>query len=204
MPRSREFCPDEALDKAMHVFWAKGYFATSIEDLVAATGVSRYGLYSEFGDKNGLFLAALQRYEIAVVKPVTALFEQPGSPLASLRRLFETLASYTRQPAGKLGCLLFNSVNEMGQHDETTNGRIMTMRETLAGGIHRLLSNAVQQGELPADFDVQREADFLFGLLHALPNLARSGAMPTVIDNVVAVALSTLDVRDGSEPRHRR
>jgi TetR/AcrR family transcriptional repressor of nem operon len=192
MPRNREFCAAEALDKAMHVFWQKGYFATSIEDLVAATGVSRYGLYSEFGDKNGLFLAALQQYESTVAQPLIALFQQPGSPLAALRRIFETLASSAREPAGRLGCLLFNSVNEMRQHDEATAGRILAMRERLAGGIRQLLDHAVALGELPADFDAQREADFLYGVLHALPNLSRSGADPATIDNVVAVALSTL------------
>ncbi|MDD5035676.1 MAG: TetR/AcrR family transcriptional regulator [Methylococcaceae bacterium] len=193
MPRIREFCPSETLDKAMRVFWAKGYFGTSIEDLVAATGVSRYGLYSEFGDKKSLFLAALERYQADVVRPLFEIIDQPGASLPALRALFALLSGLSRQPQGKLGCLVFNSVNETGLHDDATAGKIFEIREHVAKGILRMLNNALTQHELPADFDVQREADFLFGILHALPMMARAGADPTTIENVIAVALSTLE-----------
>lgn len=193
MPRSRQFCPTDALDKAMRVFWAKGYFGTSIEDLVEATGVSRYGLYGEFGDKNGLFLAAFQHYKANMVRPLLDIIEQPGAALGALRALFGMLAAFSRQPGGKLGCLVFNSINELGLHDDVTAAKILEVRELLAKGIRQMLSNAVNQGELPAGFDVQREADFLLGILHALPTMARSGAAPATIENVVSVALSTLE-----------
>jgi TetR/AcrR family transcriptional repressor of nem operon len=192
MARSREFCPSEALDKAMRVFWAKGYFATSIDDLVNATGVSRYGLYGEFGDKNGLFLAALEHYQAHVVRPMLDIVEQPGASLGAIRALFAMLANFSRQPGGKLGCLVFNSVNEMGLHDDATAGKILEVRQHLAQGICDMLVNAVAKGELPADFDVRREADFLFGVLHALPVMARAGANTAMIENIASVALSTL------------
>lgn len=192
MARTREFCPSEALDKAMRVFWAKGYFGTSIEDLVGATGVSRYGLYAAFGDKNSLFLAALEHYQANVVRPMAEIIEQPGASLAALRALFAMLAEASRQPGGKLGCLVFNSVNEMGLHDEVTAGKIRDVRKRLELGVLKMLSNAASKGELPAGFDVQREADFLFGVLHALPVMARAGADPRAIENVISVALSTL------------
>lgn len=191
MARTREFDPSEALDKAMRVFWAKGYFGTSIEDLVNATGVSRYGLYGEFGDKNGLFLAALAHYEAHVVRPLLDIIEQPGASLDAIRALFALLADFMRQP-GKLGCLVFNAVNEMGLHDDATAGKILEVRERLAQGIRAMLANAAANGELPAGFDTRREADFLFGILHALPVMARAGADAEAVDNLVGVALSTL------------
>jgi len=192
MARTREFCPSEALDKAMRVFWAKGYFGTSIDDLVSATGVSRYGLYGAFGDKNGLFLAALEHYQASVVRPMLDIIGQPGASLPALRALFAMLAEFSRQPGGKLGCLVFNAVNEMGLHDEATVGKILEVRQQLAQGILDMLGNAVAKGELPPGFDLRREADFLFGVLHALPLMARAGAGDQAIDNVVSVALSTL------------
>ncbi|MEM8839406.1 MAG: helix-turn-helix domain-containing protein, partial [Pseudomonadota bacterium] len=67
MPRPREFNPDDALDAAMRVFWAKGFAETSYDDLVLGTGVSRKSLYSVFGDKHMLFIAALQRYRAKIV-----------------------------------------------------------------------------------------------------------------------------------------
>jgi TetR/AcrR family transcriptional repressor of nem operon len=195
MARIREFCPSEALDKAMRVFWAKGYVGTSVEDLVAATGVSRYGLYGEFGDKNGLFLAALAHYQAHVVQPMLDLLGQPGAPLAALRALFGRLAEFARQPGGRLGCLVFNSVNETGLHDPATADKILEIRGRFAQGIFDLLASAASQGELPEGFDVRREADFLFGVLHALPAMARAGADAQAIENVIQVALSTLDSR---------
>lgn len=193
MARTREFCPSETLDKAMGILWAKGYFGTSIEDLVAATGVSRYGLYSEFGDKKGLFLAALERYQNNVVRPLFEIIDQPDASLPALRALFAMLSEFLRQPSGKLGCLIFNSVNEAGLHDESTVSKILEIRERMAQGILRMLTNASTNGELTAGFDVRREADFLFGILHALPMMARAGATPIAIENVIAVALSTLE-----------
>ena len=192
MPRTREFCPDDALDKAMHVFWAKGYFGTSIEDLVSATGVSRYGLYGEFGDKHGLFLAALERYQSHVIKPILDIVQQPDASLTALRSLFETIASAGRDSNERLGCLMFNAVSELGQHGDLVSTRVGEFRERVAAGLRQMLRNAVAKGELPPGFDVEREADFLFGILHALPVMARSGIATSAIDNVVGVALDTL------------
>lgn len=192
MARSREFCPIQTLDKAMRVFWAKGYFGASIEDLVHATGVSRYGLYAEFGDKKGLFLAALARYQANVVGPIFAIVDRKDASLSDLRALFALLAEFSRQPDGKLGCLVFNSINEAGLHDQATADKILELREHVAEGLTRMLVNAERRGELPAGFDVQRETDFLFGVLHALPMMARAGASPSAIQNVIAVALTTL------------
>lgn len=192
MARNREFCPSEALDKAMRVFWEKGYFGTSIEDLVSATGVSRYGLYGEFGDKNGLFLAALAHYQASVVRPIADIIAQPGASLDAICALFALLGHPSSPQSSKLGCLLFNAVNEIGFHDAATVEKILQTRENLRLGLAQMLANAVAKGELPAEFDVRREADFLFGVLHALPTLARAGADTSTIQNVIGVTLSTL------------
>lgn len=81
MSRVREFNPDEALTKAMGVFWQKGYANTSIDDLVNATGVNRYGLYGEFESKRGLFLACLDLYQDRVVEMAFGIVEQPSASL---------------------------------------------------------------------------------------------------------------------------
>ena len=67
MPRSREFDVDETLERAMTLFWERGYEATSVQDLVERTGVNRSSLYSVYGDKQGVFLAVLDRYRDRVV-----------------------------------------------------------------------------------------------------------------------------------------
>ena len=67
MGRPREFDVDDALDRAMRVFWAKGYQGASLDDLLAAMGIGRGSLYKAFGDKRSLYLAALQRYDAEIV-----------------------------------------------------------------------------------------------------------------------------------------
>lgn len=193
MARNREFCPGAALDKAMHVFWAKGYAGTSIEDLVSATGVSRYGLYGEFGGKSGLFLAALEHYRATVIRPLLDIIEPPEASLPAIRALFTTLLGFMRQPGSQLGCLIFNAMADMGQHDAATAAALADARERLRLGLRRMLDNAARKGELPPGFDLGREADFLFGVMHALPMMARSGVEGAVLENLVAVALSTLE-----------
>jgi TetR/AcrR family transcriptional repressor of nem operon len=193
MARNREFCPNAALDKAMRVFWAKGYAATSIEDLVSATGVSRYGLYGEFGGKSGLFLAALEHYRATIIRPLLDIIEPPEASLPAIRDLFTTLLGFMRQPGSQLGCLIFNAMADMGQHDAPTATALADARERLQRGLRRMLDNAARKGELPKGFDLGREADFLFGVMHALPMMARSGVEGAALENLVAVALSTLE-----------
>ena len=77
MARTREFNYDEALESATRLFWEKGYEATSIQDLVAATGVNRASLYETFGDKRELFRKALERFRCAQEKSFEQLAHDP-------------------------------------------------------------------------------------------------------------------------------
>ena len=90
-PRKRTFDPTTTLDAAMELFWAHGYHNCSIADVVAASGVARYGVYQEFGDKNALYRAALQRYrELAAANLKTQLKKTQDLNVFNLfkRRLF--------------------------------------------------------------------------------------------------------------------
>ena len=79
MARPREYDRDEVLEKAMRVFWAKGYACTSVQDLVTAMGINRGSLYAEFGDKEGLHFAALGRFFDNEIAPQFAALDGPGS-----------------------------------------------------------------------------------------------------------------------------
>ena len=86
MARPREFERDVVLDRAMHVFWSRGYEATSIRHLVARMGIQRGSLYATFGDKRALFFAAIDHYDRVVTARLLATLEEPGSGKEAIRR----------------------------------------------------------------------------------------------------------------------
>ena len=91
MPRPKAFDPDDVLHKAMQVFWERGYEATSMQDLVDCMGINRFSLYSTFGDKHQLFLAALARYRDKVVARLVDELEWSDAGLAAIRQFFTRL-----------------------------------------------------------------------------------------------------------------
>src|SRR5256714_15658440 len=104
MARPKEFDRDEALQKAMEVFWSRGYEAASINDLVKHMGINRQSLYDTFGDKHALYLQALDRYREVEGRKMFELLEQPGSVKKSLRQLFEGTVEKALCDEQRRGC----------------------------------------------------------------------------------------------------
>lgn len=192
MARIREFDPDDALDKAMKIFWQKGYANTSIDDLVSATGVNRYGLYDKFENKQGLFLAALDHYQNAVAGMLFGIVERPGASLTDIRDFFAKLLEISSSEIGKLGCLMVNSASEVAPHDKRAANKVEKFRARSQLGFKNALSNAKAAGELPVQFDAEQVADFLTGIIQGVSVMARSHATSGKMANVVEVALSRL------------
>ena len=94
MARPKAFDEEVVLDRAVEVFWAKGYEATSIQDLVDAMGIQRGSLYATFGGKHQLFLTALDRYGEVVVKKLLAILESKPSALESIEQFFAQLVEH--------------------------------------------------------------------------------------------------------------
>lgn len=191
MSRSREFEPDVALEKAMLLFWQKGYVETSMEDLVQATGVSRYGLYAEFGSKRELFLASMDRYQESILGEVFGIVEQPGASLREIGRYFEMLLGALARPQGRRGCLICNSATEVAPRDASVREKVGLAMTRLSRGFRAALDNAARRCET-APLDASRAADFLTGVVLGVSVMARSGAERRMMENAVALALDSL------------
>jgi TetR/AcrR family transcriptional regulator, transcriptional repressor for nem operon len=147
--RPREFDPGVAIDAAAKVFWDQGYHATSIEDLCGATGLLRGSLYSAFGDKKGMLLAAIDRY---TEKNLARLAESLNSPVPNRECLRSALLYYTRMAtvlAGRHGCLVTNTALEMLPHDPDVAERVERIFRRMAA----LLSAAVIRGQAAGVFN---------------------------------------------------
>ncbi|WP_119275222.1 TetR/AcrR family transcriptional regulator [Taklimakanibacter deserti] len=193
MARPRAFDPAATLRKAMMVFWERGYFNSSIDDIVAATGVSRYGLYDIHENKRGLFLAALDHYYATIFEPMLAPVTKPDAGLAEIRDYFGVLLHYARKPGGGIGCLMCNSASEVAPFDRDVAARVRNFQDNARQAFRRALVNARRKGEIGQGIDPARHADFLTGALQTVWLLARSSAGSKVIANHIAVTLATLD-----------
>src|SRR6201986_4496734 len=113
MARHKEFDRDEALQKAMEVFWSRGYEAASIQDLVEHMGINRQSLYDTFGDKHSLFLQALDRYREVEGRKLFGLLEQSGSVKRALRQGFEVVVEGSLGGGERRWCCVGNATSEL-------------------------------------------------------------------------------------------
>lgn len=174
----------------MAQFWRHGYAGTSIADLVEATGVNRYSLYASWGDKRGLFLAALARYGATMAGgPVHTL---ASGGVAGIRTYFHTLAAWVHDDATKLGCFTVNSIVDVAGADDDARAVVRHNLDLVRSAFVVALTGAVDQGELPLDTDVDAHADHLAVSIQAVLLQARSGASRQTLDHFVQLTLSTL------------
>lgn len=152
MPRPKTHTNDSLASAAMAVFWQQGFKATSLDELVRSTGVSRQGIYQDFGGKRSLFLAALKRYSHEVVSPAFAQVEKPNADLAALERYF--LTQIDRAESVGLpgpGCLIANTMTEIAPHDPEICGLVNAHNERLHNGFVNAFRNERRQKNLRED-----------------------------------------------------
>ena len=176
MARPREFDADEALDKAMGLFWAKGYHDSSIRDLVDRTGVNFYGLYGAFENKHGLFLAALDRYRDTVTAGLIRELEKAGPALDRIERALTGLIDATRTPDGYVGCLMCNTAIEMAPHDPVVAAKVDAHTRGLEDAFRATLAEGRAAGDVAPGRDIDALAEFLTTTIYSIGLLLRSGA----------------------------
>lgn len=191
MARPREFEPQEALNRAMHLFWQKGYEETSMADLVEATGVSRYGFYTEFGDKYDLFLRCIDHYASTAIEMALSPMEQPEAGLNDIHRYFDHLLAALNETGPAIGCLIGNTALSAPALDEAIDGRVQYHYARMRAAFLNALQNGVQAGHLAADEDVAALADYLVGVANGYLACLRS-LPPEAVQRFVKRALAPL------------
>lgn len=192
MPRSKEFDPDHALDRAMRLFWEKGYEATSVQDLVEGMDINRFSLYSTFGSKHDLFLKALDRYRDQVVSAALKAMEETDGGLQLIRRYFDATLKFVNSKQGWQGCLMTNSAVEL-PHDVEAGPKIQAHLKRLEDAFHRQLSVAQRTGELQTERRPRELARYLTGVTQGLGVLSKGSPGRRALKSYVDTALSILD-----------
>ncbi|TDN70016.1 TetR/AcrR family transcriptional regulator [Paraburkholderia sp. BL10I2N1] len=192
MARPREFDEREALLQAMQVFWSNGFEATSLTDLLKATGLSKSSLYDTFGSKRELFLAAFEVYRLERMRMLDGYLKSKPTAFASIRAFFEMVVEHARLADRPFGCMSCNEAVEFGPHDEEVQQLIA--RDFL--GIEDALAHAVERGKadgsIPGDKDARKLARFLTVTHQGLQVMARSKANIDRLDDALGVMLQAL------------
>lgn len=194
MARPKEFDPDEALDKAMHVFWHKGYEATSMEDLLSAMDINRGSLYATFGDKRALFLKAMDRYCAGGgVGSRISILTQPGPALPLIRRFIGAMLEFGLSDPQRRGCLITNTVMELAPHEKDIARKVSGRLQMAEEAFFTLLTRAKHEGELAQEKDPRALARFLTTMMQGTIVMIKAGIPADQVRQTADTALSILD-----------
>jgi TetR/AcrR family transcriptional repressor of nem operon len=192
MARPREFDADAALERATRVFWARGFEQASLDDLCSATGLNRSSLYAAFGDKRGLYLSALARYEDGSAARIAAAFE--GRPLREgLRAFLDGLIESIVDGPGRRGCFIGNCAAEMARLDRGAAARVRRSLERIEAAFHAPLAAARERGELPRGAEPRALARFITAAIQGLRLFGKANAERAALQDIACGILRCLD-----------
>jgi TetR/AcrR family transcriptional repressor of nem operon len=193
MTRHKQFDQEEALLKAMEVFWSRGYEAASIQDLVGHMGISRQSLYDTYGDKHALYLLALDRYHEVESRRLIELLERHGSVKKSLTQLFGEVVEKALCDREHRGCFMGNATSELAGRCKETASRTCSNMATMEDAFYRALLRAKQEGEIPGVSDPRAMARFFYCMLQGLVLMGKARQDRKALNDVVSVTLAVLD-----------
>ncbi len=186
MPWEKSFNEETALEKAMQVFWKKGFEPASIADLLEGTGLNKGSLYNAFGGKHQLFVKALLKYDRDHRQVMLARLEALDDPKKAIATFFDAIVAETVADQDHKGCFLFNTALELTTHNEEVNAIVTNgVRETEAF-FRRSIEVGQARGDLPKELDPQATAKALLALIVAIRVLGRGvfaeAALHTIAD----------------------
>ena len=190
MPRTKEFDPDTVLEQAMELFWERGYEATSAQDLVDYTGLSRSSLYNTFGSKQELYLRALDHYRQQDGEMFDHLLERFDSARGAIRHLLEQACPGADEDPQ--GCFVANATVERAHCDENTRVEACKALSQMQDEFEALVEHGQATGDIPADRDPESTARFLANTYFGLQTTAKLCLPTEVSDDVVDETLRIL------------
>jgi TetR/AcrR family transcriptional repressor of nem operon len=191
VPWEKQFDVDAARERAMATFWAQGYKATSMQDLLDAMGIQRGSFYGTFGSKRDILLDSLRRYDADRAKAFAEL-RHGRTSLQAIEALFRSIADGRGVRGGPRGCFLVASASELAPGDP----EVATIVNRAFADIESFLHAAIKEGqarqEITASQDPGKLARALLGMLLGMQVLARSGADRKVLASIADQAIAML------------
>ncbi len=189
--RPREFDAEEALDKAMIVFWERGFEGASLTDLTDAMGISRPSLYAAFGNKEELFHRALERYvETGPAAEYRAALAAPTAR-AVVERLLRRAAESLTDPCHPAGCLSVQGALSCSEAAQSIKNELSALRCTGEDELRARFERAKAEGDLSASSNPAALARFVATLLQGMSVQAAGGATREQLLDVAEMAIAS-------------
>ena len=174
MPRGKKFHIKKALEQAMLLFWAKGYEATSTQDLVKGMGINRASLYDTFGNKHDLFIQTLRHYILTYQEKQLSNLKKNHSGRQAIILLFEQISSHALSRSGRNGCFLVNTALELAPHDQQAEKIVIQAFHRIELFFAKMIREAQEIGEISIEQDPETIASILMNMMIGLRVLARA------------------------------
>jgi TetR/AcrR family transcriptional repressor of nem operon len=193
MARTKDFDEDEVLQKAMNLFWHKGYNGTSMQDLVDGLGISRSSMYDTFGDKHTLFMKALENYKKLATAQMKIIVDNAPTAKEAIRRMLEyTVAELLRDDQHR-GCFLVNAGVEMAPHDAEVSKMLCDNDKQLEKYFNEAIKTGQRNGEISNEQSSHALAQFILNSIKGIRVTAKSGADKKVFRDIVEVTIRVLN-----------
>ncbi|WP_006247265.1 TetR/AcrR family transcriptional regulator [Mycolicibacterium tusciae] len=183
MARPRKFEESDVIAAARDEFWTRGYGATSVDDLTAATGLGKGSLYGAFGDKHALFIRALDDYITMSLASIQAQLHDPGfSAYERLTRHIRWQANAAATDKARRGCMMARTAAELGSTDDEVEDKVERAYSMWRGQLADTIAEAQRDGDIDPTVDAQALATTLLSFMRGVEALHEGGVKPAQLE----------------------
>lgn len=190
--RPIEFDPGEVISAATQAFWAKGYEATSMQNLLEATSLSKSSLYQAFGGKRQLFSKCISAYTDQMVGMLQERLTSSRTPLEFIRSTLVEIGSEGAGGKPPVGCLIINTASEFGQRDPEFSEWVDIGISRIRAVMEKAVDRAQRSGEIPKTRSASVLADYLMSSIAGLRTMVKAGTPTKKLLGVVDMVLNSL------------
>ncbi|RYY58303.1 MAG: TetR/AcrR family transcriptional regulator [Chitinophagaceae bacterium] len=193
MARTKDFDENAVLNKAVCLFWHKGYNGTSMQELVDGLGISRSSMYDTFGDKHELYIKALAHYQQEGSKQLCAIVSSAVSGKEAIRKLLEHVTSDMLGDKQRKGCFMVNANVETASHDPEVMKIVTRNEEMVEDAFLKAIKKGLENGEFKTKQDARALARFVSNSIKGIQVSSKSIKDKKVFADIVEATLSVFD-----------
>jgi TetR/AcrR family transcriptional regulator, transcriptional repressor for nem operon len=193
MARTKDFDENEVLNKAIELFWRKGYNGTSMQDLVDGLGISRSSLYDTYTDKHTLYVKALESYQSAGACKIQAIINNAASAKETIKQLLELATGELLVDQQHKGCFMVNAEVETAPHDSEVNDLVCKNEQQMEQAFFEVIQKGKDNGEIKNQQDARALARFIFNAVKGMRVTGKSTTDKSVFDDIISLTVSALD-----------